>query len=106
MRLETMTLQETARMVLKTNHKSQTRAWRCHPFEMRVARKQVFQTLTVIGNIENNAKIVSHCRIMLIDKPASAKAKAVTGKLAVTKIATNAKPKLGRKARPSQAQRA
>ena len=106
MRLETMTLQETARMVLKMNHKSQARAWRCHPFEMRVARKQAFQTLTAIGNIEINAKIVSHCRIMLSDKPANAQAKAVTGKLAVTKIATNAKPKLGRKARPSQAQRA
>jgi hypothetical protein len=105
MRLETMTLQETARMVLKTNHKSQTRAWRCHPFEMRV-RKQAFQTPTAIGNIESNAKTVSHCRIMLTDKPANAQAKAVTGKLAVTKIATNAKPKLGRKAMPSQAQRA
>ena len=104
--METMTLQETARMVLKMSPKNHIRAWRCHPFEMRVARKQAFQTLTAIGNIEINAKIVSHCRIMLIDKPASAKAKAVTGKLAVTKIATNAKPKLGRKAMPSQAQRA
>jgi hypothetical protein len=106
MRLETMTMQETARMALKTNHKSQTRAWRCHPFEKRVARKQAFQTPPTIGNIEINAKIASHCRIMLTDKPANAQAKAVTGKLTVTKIATNAKPKLGRKARPSQAQRA